>query len=668
MNRAALPEELNPDLTPDATAFAAPLPALRDLALGLLGALLDGAKDEAPAPEARFLRDAHQYCMQHGAPWTTLVHAVLETPGRADTMLAVARKRFALEPLDMLALALASAVEDDSLVGRVLAWMQAPTAGTRPTLALLARAFAPVLEQQRDSHETQLLALDETRCLYALAQCAAVQAGLLTIDDDGRPLCERVLRMTPHLAATLAGEDRRHTHHAQSTTGLLQLPVHSGELAQALDLWADRLCMTPRATLVIRSAAPAEARALAAALVQRLNARAHWLDDVMPAGADAWLALTGNVPVFTITPAPGEVLPLPGLRHYTGPVLVVSGLDGGVQRDDGPVADWRVPVPDEAQRSRCWQDAGHAADFATRAARRYRAGYAQVIEQARLAALVGNAEQAAAMTSAGRALDALAQHMADEVPDDALVVSETVRADLGRVLLRCEAREHLHDQLGPAARTRANQGVRVLFTGASGTGKSLAAQWIASQLGLAIYRVDLSAMLSKWIGDTEKNLAELLARAEHADAVLLFDEADTLFGKRTEVSNANDRFANAQTNYLLQRIETHAGIVVLTSNSRARFDSAFTRRLDFIVDFTAPDAAARRALWFAHAGEHTQCTHVDFNRLAALSDLAGGHIRNAVLSAAASAHAAQARIAYADLADGVRTEYRKLGRTPPQEL
>jgi hypothetical protein len=385
-------------------------------------------------------------------------------------------------------------------------------------------------------------------------------------------------------------------------------------------------------------------------------------------GTDAWLALTGNVPVFTITPAPGEVLPLPGLRHYTGPVLVVSGLDGGVQRDDGPVADWRVPVPDEAARTRCWQEADHAADFATRAARRYRAGYAQVIEQARLTALLANAAQAAAMTSAGRALDALAQHMADEVPDDALVVSEPVRADLQRVLLRCEAREHLHDELGPAARTRANPGVRVLFTGASGTGKSLAAQWIAAQLGLAIYRVDLSAMLSKWIGDTEKNLADLLARAEHADAVLLFDEADTLFGKRTEVNNANDRFANAQTNYLLQRIETHAGIVVLTSNSRARFDSAFTRRLDFIVDFTAPDAAARRALWLAHAGEHTQCTHADFNRLAALSDLAGGHIRNAVLSAAAAAHAAQAPITYVDLADGVRTEYRKLGRTPPQEL
>jgi hypothetical protein len=362
------------------------------------------------------------------------------------------------------------------------------------------------------------------------------------------------------------------------------------------------------------------------------------------------------------------VLAVPPLRYYTGPVLVVNGLDGGVQRDDGPVAEWRVPAPDEAARLACWAEAGHEDALATTAARRYRAGYAQVVEHARLAQLLGNVAEAATMTSAGRALDALAQHMPELVPDDALVVSAAVRADLHRVVQRCEAREHLHDRLGPAARTRANAGVRVLFTGASGTGKSLAAQWVAAQLGLPIFRVDLAAMLSKWIGDTEKNLSELLARAEHADAVLLFDEADTLFGKRTEVNNANDRFANAQTNYLLQRIETHAGIVVLTSNSRARFDAAFTRRLDFIVDFSAPDAAARRALWLAHAGEQTQCSHADFNRLAALSDLAGGHIRNAVLSAAAAAHAAQRTIGYADLADGVRVEYRKLGRTPPQEL
>ena len=276
--------------------------------------------------------------------------------------------------------------------------------------------------------------------------------------------------------------------------------------------------------------------------------------------------------------------------------------------------------------------------------------------------------EAARGTAACRALDALAMPLPEAVADTALVIADGVRGELDRVLHRCALRERLHDTLGVAARTRASEGVRMLFTGASGTGKSLAAQWLATRLGLPIFRVDLSAMLSKWIGETEKNLAELLARAEHADVLLLFDEADTLFGKRTEVSSANDRFANAQTNYLLQRIESHAGIVVLTSNSRSRFDPAFVRRLDFIVDFPAPDASARRELWRAHLGDAAALDDTQLNRLAASVDLSGGGIRNAVLAAHAAALAGALPIGIEHIAAGVRAEYRKLGRAAPPEL
>jgi SpoVK/Ycf46/Vps4 family AAA+-type ATPase len=289
-----------------------------------------------------------------------------------------------------------------------------------------------------------------------------------------------------------------------------------------------------------------------------------------------------------------------------------------------------------------------------------------------LLATGASAEQAVADaargTAACRALDALAQPLPEAVGDAALVVADGVRDELARVLQRCAMRAGLHAALGVAARTRASEGVRMLFTGASGTGKSLAAMWLATRLGLPIFRVDLSAMLSKWIGETEKNLAELLARAEHADVVLLFDEADTLFGKRTEVSSANDRFANAQTNYLLQRIESHAGIVVLTSNSRSRFDPAFVRRLDFIVDFPAPDAQARRALWAAHLGDATEIDDAQLNRLAAWVDLSGGGIRNAVLAAQAAALARAQPIGIDDIAAGVRSELRKLGRAAPPQL
>jgi len=194
----------------------------------------------------------------------------------------------------------------------------------------------------------------------------------------------------------------------------------------------------------------------------------------------------------------------------------------------------------------------------------------------------------------------------------------------------------------------------------------MAAGWLATVLGLPLYRIDLAAVSSKYIGETEKNLAQLFARAEHADVVLLFDEADALFGKRTDVKDANDRFANAQTNYLLQRMESFEGIAVLTSNSRGRFDSAFTRRLDAIVEFPLPTPSDRRALWLAHLGDHHALSAGELNCLATVCDLAGGHIRNVMLAAAAQAGARP--IGFNAITAGVAAEYRKLGRQAPAAL
>jgi len=634
----------------------------RELGFAALGALLQAMPDE-DAAEARFLRQA--WLQAGGASWPDQVAQALALQPAQDAALLRSAALLQLAPMEVLAVALAAGVEHDPLVGRLLAWLQAPVALTRPTLALLARALAPL--HPAGGNDAQA----ETETLYALAFGAAQRGGLLLLDGEDRPLCERVLRMHPAIAAALVGIDADWP----GSTAPAALDAQGFDNA-ALDGWAERLRVGGDAALLIRSGSPAEAQAVAAALALRLQMRPAWFGSELPPGADLWLALTQRLPVFMLPSAPGEVLNVPPLRHHRGPVLVLGGLDGGVRRDDGLLAEWRVPRAPLATRQQLWRDAlGDTAD-AELAARRYRAAPAQVAEHARLARLLsaGTVEvrpaitQAARLTAACRALDALAQPLPEAIDDDALVVSDAVRTELARALQRCEQREQLHLPLGTAARTRASEGVRLLFTGASGTGKSLAAQWLASRLGLPVYRVDLSAMLSKWIGETEKNLAELLARAEHADVLLLFDEADTLFGKRTEVASANDRFANAQTNYLLQRIETHGGIVVLTANSRSRFDPAFARRLDFIVDFSAPDAQARRELWRAHLGQASDCDALQLNRLAALADFSGGHIRNAVLAAAASAGARGGPIGFGDIAAGVRGEYRKLGRTPPAEL
>src|SRR5262249_44012065 len=234
--------------------------------------------------------------------------------------------------------------------------------------------------------------------------------------------------------------------------------------------------------------------------------------------------------------------------------------------------------------------------------------------------------------------------------------------------LRCRCRDGLAQGLGASAATRYHPGVRAFFVGPSGTGKTLAAAWLATRLGLPLYRVDLAGVTSKYIGETEKNLAQLLARAEQAEVLLLFDEADSLFGKRTDVRDANDRFANSQTNYLLQRIEYYDGIVILTGNTRGRLDSAFTRRLDAVIEFPLPGPTERRDLWLSHLGQGHVLQAEQLNLVSASADFCGGHIRNAVLAAAAQARAAGRPIGFDDVLSGVGAELRKLGRQVPAEL
>ena len=172
-------------------------------------------------------------------------------------------------------------------------------------------------------------------------------------------------------------------------------------------------------------------------------------------------------------------------------------------------------------------------------------------------------------------------------------------------------------------------------------------------------------MTSKWIGETEKNISVLLDTAEQGDVLLFFDEADALFGSRTDVSDAHDRYANSQTNFLLQRIEDYTGVAILATNSRDRFDPAFARRLDMVLEFPLPDAAARRQLWERHLGPGQGASDAWLDAVAGTVDLAGGHIRNVVLAAAARARAAGRAIAAPDIAGAIGEEYAKLGRTAP---
>ena len=204
-------------------------------------------------------------------------------------------------------------------------------------------------------------------------------------------------------------------------------------------------------------------------------------------------------------------------------------------------------------------------------------------------------------------------------------------------------------------------GISALFAGDSGTGKTMAAEGIAKKLRLDLYRIDLSAVVSKYIGETEKNLRRMFDAAEDGGAILFFDEADALFGKRSEVKDSHDRYANIEVNYLLQRIEAYRGLAILATNMKDALDQAFLRRLRFVVDFPYPGQAERKAIWQGVFPELTTTAELDFDRLGRL-DLTGGHIQNVALNAAFLAAHSESRVTMPLIFEAARAEFRKLGR------
>jgi AAA+ superfamily predicted ATPase len=247
-----------------------------------------------------------------------------------------------------------------------------------------------------------------------------------------------------------------------------------------------------------------------------------------------------------------------------------------------------------------------------------------------------------------------------------LVLPETNLRQLREVQHRIRTMHRVYSELGFEHRLRLGRGMVILFTGSSGTGKTMAAEWLARELGVDLYRADLSALVSKWVGETEKNLHQLFAEAEDSSAIIFFDEADALFGKRGEVKDARDRWANNEVNYLLQRIEEYAGVVILASNLRQNIDEAFLRRISAMVEFPAPDEAARVLIWRGMFPPGLgRPSDEEIQSLAARVKLPGGSVRNIVLDAtfrAVKDSADKPLVTLRHLVLATGREYQKLGR------
>ena len=258
-------------------------------------------------------------------------------------------------------------------------------------------------------------------------------------------------------------------------------------------------------------------------------------------------------------------------------------------------------------------------------------------------------------------LDELAQRITPGYSWDDLVVPIAVRDQLQEIADQVKHRHLVYDSWGFGDASSRGRGISVMFSGPSGTGKTMAAEILAKELNLTLYRIDLAGVVSKYIGETEKNLRRLFDAAERSGAILFFDEADALFGKRTDVKDSHDRYANIEIDYLLQRMEAYQGLAILATNRRAAIDRAFLRRLRFVVEMNFPNADSRRRIWQKAFPPNTPTERLDYDRLSQL-EIAGGNIRNVALNATFLAAADGGRVTMDQIMRASRREYAKIDK------
>jgi ATP-dependent 26S proteasome regulatory subunit len=332
------------------------------------------------------------------------------------------------------------------------------------------------------------------------------------------------------------------------------------------------------------------------------------------------------------------------------------------------------PMPSFEERKNSWQQAGNLdPEEALQLAAMYRLGAREItttVEMARSIAHMDGRDtitltdlKNAARSQSQPRLTSLAQKITPHYTWEDIVLPEDRMAQLREIANQVLYQHVVYEDWGLARKSSLGRGVAALFAGQSGTGKTMAAEVIANDLGLDVYKIDLSGLVSKYIGETEKNLSRVFEEASDTNAILFFDEADAVFGKRSEVKDSHDRYANIEISYLLQRMEEYDGIVVLATNLRANLDEAFLRRMRAIVEFPFPEEEDRLGIWTRTLSAGAPLApDVDLSFMARQFRIAGGNIRNIVLLGAFLAASEDKPIGMTHLIQGAKREYQKLGR------
>jgi hypothetical protein len=579
-----------------------------------------------------------------------------------DERIASVGALLGLDRLDLPVLALCAAPELDPRFGRLLAYLHDDVTRRLASPRLAARLLTDDPEQS-----------DAVLARFAADAPLRRVGAIRVLDEATTPVADRLVKVDDRLAGHLLGvglaasrpgdrlvaasaiDPGRAAAVGQLRAALADAGLGVSLLAVGAD--APELLAAARdgPVLVVHAREAASSETAAAAGLRAALAGAALcleLEDLSPedrAGVAAYLAARGAGALLCAR-RPDAAAAIPGLRAFAVP----------------------VPEPSLAERRALWR--AHAPGAAVDGvAERFRLSMAQIAHAADVAGASarsrGNGPPLAADLELG-ARDASRTRLGDLAVrvessagwDDLVLPAEPL--DLLRsVAAFLRHRDLVLSEWGYERTVAGGQGLKVLFAGESGTGKTMAAGVIARDLGLDLFRVDLATVVSKYIGETERNLDRIFAAAEGSNAVLLFDEADALFGKRSEVKDAHDRYANIEVAYLLQRMEAYAGGIILATNLRSNVDDAFLRRLDILVEFPFPEPADRRRLWRGLVpADAPVAEDVDLDRLADRFRLTGGSIRNCSVTAAFLAADEGTAIGMRHLLRAIAQELRKQGR------
>jgi hypothetical protein len=609
----------------------------------------------------------------------TAAQAAMQAAAEATTpppALILLSQRLGLSSFEQNVLLLCVAAELDTSVAGLCARAANDPARSFPTFALALTLFDDpawdVLSPERPLRHWKLIEISQ---------------------PGGTPLTVSPLRADEHIVNFVKGitylDDRLNTLLSPLPPTGDDIPASQRDTADlAVRQWHAIAPGGPMPAIQLLGSDPASKRVVATLICTALGRRPMRLDAALlpaaPADLEAlgrlWRRETLLLPIALYLDADGtEPMQSSALER------LLARLDGLVLlatrhlwpgANDAPIAvEVRKPTP--AEQSACWKAAlgaaaGELPDLMAAQFNLTAGTIRELVRRASVEADDGAGENAsrpalhdrlwdAARVLSRSRLDTLARRLIPRAVWDDIVLPAAETALLRSIADQVGHRSKVYRDWGFAERMNRGLGISVLFAGASGTGKTMAAEILAAHLRLDLFRIDLSTVVSKYIGETEANLRRLFDAAEDGGTILFFDEADALFGKRTEVKESHDRYANIEIDYLLQRMESFGGLAILATNMKSALDQAFLRRLRFVLDFPFPGVPERRAIWQRAFPASTPTAGLDFDRLARLN-ITGGHVAVIALNAAFQAAQAGTSVTMPIVLNAARIEFRKLGR------